>query len=148
MPEDTVPDMARDNANRIYTMSKCTLAAIFIAAVAILQPAAGFAGQCIVYQHRDFKGAYWRLNGGGRLLMIPNPNPGYSSTTNGHGPKGVVYYRPDWNDQISSIRVDANCMLSLYEHAHQGGRSMIGKTTYYLGDKWNDIASDAFCNCV
>jgi hypothetical protein len=100
------------------------LGVIVMASLLISVPASAEIG-CIVFQDRDHE-SQW-------------------------GPGMIAHYRPDWNDQVSSLRVlGGGCTLTLYEHAGTWGygaqlRSEFSRTS--LG-KWNDRASWAVCSCI
>src|SRR5690606_24677400 len=81
---------------------KRRIVAAALAAIVLIQPVAAFA-QCTIYEHRDFGGSSMTLGHGDTLFMKNNPNPGYSSTTNGHGFEN--FYSRWWNDKVSSFRV-------------------------------------------
>jgi syncollin len=60
------------------------------------------------------------------------------------------YYRPDWNDQVSSFKVMPGCQLTLWEHASTwgyGARFRSTRSYKYVGSRWNDKASWALCRC-
>lgn len=119
-----------------------------LAAVALLGmttlPAAAQPGKtCTVYQHRDFGGAHWTLQDGDVLRMIRPPRLGTSD--------GIhrFIYEASWNDQVSSFKVGPTCTLVLWEHVNYGGHHFrANRDRSYVGDGWNDKASDAMCSCA
>jgi syncollin len=102
---------------------------------------------CTLYEHRDFQGAAWYLDGYETMIMVDGESLG--CTTNGHGDGCMSYtYEGSWNDALSSFDVDSGCTITLWEDINEGGahfRSDIGYT--YVGGDWNDIASEAQCMC-
>lgn len=103
---------------------------------------------CTLYQHRDYGGSRWTLHSGDRMIMTRGESIG--TTTNGHCPscETRTLYRPDWNDQVSSFQVAPGCVLTLWEHANQrGARFRTDRSYRYVGSRWNDEASEAFCTC-
>jgi len=49
---------------------------------------------------------------------------------------------PAWNDQASSLRCDAGCRITVYEHADFQGRSeTFGGDVAFVGPRWNDQVS-------
>lgn len=125
-------------------MKKITLAAVALAAVVASSTA--YAG-CTLYQHRDYGGSKWGLDHFERMKMVNGESLG--CTTNGHGGGcESVTYNPSWNDQVSSFRVTPGCTLTLWQHVNQGGARFRSSTSYkYVGDRWNDQASEALCMC-
>jgi len=98
---------------------------------------------CTVYEHRDYGGAHWTLRNGDVLRMVRAPDVGTSD--------GIhrFIYQPSWNDKVSSFKVDPGCSLTLWEHVNYGGsRFRANKSYSYVGDGWNDKASDAVCECT
>ncbi|WP_219909751.1 peptidase inhibitor family I36 protein [Pseudoduganella armeniaca] len=118
-----------------------------VAAVALLGamaiPAVARAGgTCTVYEHRDFGGAHWTLHDGDVLRMIRPPQLGTSD--------GIhrFIYESSWNDKVSSFTVGPTCTLTLWEHVNYGGHHFrANRSRSYVGDRWNDKASDAVCEC-
>jgi hypothetical protein len=115
---------------------------IFVLVGSFLNSIPAHAG-CTVYQHRDFSGAHFEL-GGGDSLQMGGPDIGSNFRT--------YYYRPKWNDQISSFKVTADCTITLWEHAGDRGgygakfvRS--GRNVSYVGSNWDDQASAVDCTC-
>ena len=98
---------------------------------------------CTVFEHRDFGGAHWTLRNGDVLRMVREPDVGTSD--------GIhrFIYQPSWNDKISSFKVDPGCTLTLWEHVNYGGSRFRATKSYnFVGDAWNDKASDAVCECT
>jgi syncollin len=97
---------------------------------------------CTVYEHRDYGGAHRTLGHRDVLRMV---NPPALGTSDG------VYrylYAPSWNDQISSFRTAPGCTMTLWEHVNRGGHHLrSNRDRAYVGDGWNDKASDAVCDC-
>src|SRR5262245_21702416 len=87
----------------------------FPAAAALLCLVAGapaIAADCTVFQHGNFGGSQWRLNNHEILAGLDDPGIGSSQT---------IYWRADWNDQVSSFKVREGCTITMWEHA-EGGR--------------------------
>lgn len=107
------------------------------------QPTRGGNRTCTVYEHRDFGGAHRTLGHRDVLRMVRAPA---LDTSDG------VYrylYEPAWNDRISSFRTAPGCTMTLWEHVNQGGHHLrANHDRAYVGDGWNDKASDAFCDCA
>ena len=121
------------------------LAAAALLALASVPTVASAAGNktCTVYEHRDYGGAHWTLQSGDVLRMIRPPELGVSD--------GIhrFVYESSWNDKISSFKVGPTCTLTLWEHINYGGHHFrANKSRLYVGDGWNDVASDAVCECV
>lgn len=117
-------------------------------AAAFLAFSSGAAGAgCTLYQHRDYGGAYWELSDLERMKMVNGESLG--CTTNGHGGGcESTLYEPSWNDNVSSFRVTPGCRLSLWEDVNEGGARFRSTRSYlYVGDAWNDEASEALCTC-
>jgi len=58
-----------------------------------------------------------------------------------------------WNDQISAVRVESGCTITLYEHENYGGAQVTyteGPVSYndLNGDGFNDRMSSYKCTCV
>lgn len=116
-------------------------------AALVLQPLAAFAG-CTVYEHENMGGASWYLDAGEILLGISEEL--YGCTNNGHGDPCVIvqYTEPSWNDVVSSYEVDSGCRITMYEHVEKGGARWRSWDSYdYVGDDWNDVASEVSCYC-
>jgi syncollin len=97
---------------------------------------------CTIYQHRDFGGSHWTLQNGDDMKMVSEPEYGVSD--------GIhrFIYDPFWNDQVSSFKVAGGCTLTLWEHVNEGGHYFRSNRSYkYVGDSWNDKASEAICSC-
>ena len=119
------------------------------AVAAILSQAATPAlAECILYQHRDFGGSSWALGHNERMIMIEGES--FGTTTNGHCPEceTTTYFEPSWNDELSSFRVTDACTITLWQHVNEdGARFRTYKSYSYIGDRWNDEASEALCTC-
>lgn len=109
------------------------------------------AQDCTVYQHRDYGGAHWTIRSGERLAGLRDP--GINQTCS-HA-NCQVFWRADWNDQISSFRVRRGCTVTLWEHI-DGGRVpprgfgahfRTDRSYRYVGSRWNDKASLVECSC-
>jgi hypothetical protein len=118
------------------------LGVIVMASLLISVPASVEIG-CIVFQDRDHRGSQWWMERNSFMQMGGREPVGATGM--------IAHYRPDWNDQVSSLRVlGGGCTLTLYEHAGTWGygaqlRSEFSRTS--LG-KWNDRASWAVCSCI
>jgi syncollin len=125
----------------ISRLAGCTLA-VGIAFV----PVAAQAG-CRIFQHRDYGGSGYTLNHLERMKMVRGESLG--CTTNGHGGGcESTIYNASWNDQLSSFKVTQGCTLTLWQHVNAGGARFRSSTSYkYVGDSWNDQASEALCMC-
>ena len=98
---------------------------------------------CTIFEHRDYGGAHWTLQNGDDLKMISPPDVGVSD--------GIhrFIYEPSWNDKVSSFQVGPTCTLTLWEHVDRGGHYFRASKSYkYVGDAWNDKASEAVCECA
>ena len=117
-----------------------------LAAGLMLAPAVADAG-CRIFQHRDYGGSGYTLGHLDRMKMVRGESLG--CTTNGHGGGcESTLYQPSWNDQVSSFKVTAGCTLTLWQHVNEGGAYFRSSKSYkYVGDRWNDQASEAFCVC-
>ncbi|HKP69992.1 MAG TPA: hypothetical protein VJV05_11960 [Pyrinomonadaceae bacterium] len=125
---------------------KLLTSAVIFTVAALSIPAVAEAG-CTIYEHRDYGGASFTLYDNDRIIMVQGESIG--QTTNGHGGGGFThYYKPWWNDRVSSFRVTSGCTISLWEHINEGGaRWRTYKTYKYVGDAWNDEVSEALCTC-
>ena len=97
---------------------------------------------CTIFEDRDFKGHYWVLRNGDDMKMVRQGDLGISD--------GIhrFIYQPGWNDKVSSFKVDAGCTLTLWENVDQKGHYFRSNRSYsYVGDRWNDKASEAICEC-
>jgi hypothetical protein len=123
-------------------MAKCLVFASALALLTLLPAGAQAQSGCIVYQHRDFGGAHWQMQPNSFMQMGGEPI-GISRT------KG--YYRPDWNDQISSFKVFGGCTITLWEHVGRTGGAghhfRSNRSYSYVGGAWNDKTSWVDCNC-
>jgi syncollin len=99
---------------------------------------------CTLYEHRDFGGAHYTLRSGDVMYMIRNPQPEVGKSDGIHR----FIYEPSWNDKLSSFKVEGGCSLTLWEDVNQGGHHFTSNKSYsYVGDGWNDKASQADCSC-
>jgi len=127
-------------------ISRCLANAVLVAAICCVGAPA--LAQCIVYQHRDYKGSSYRLNGGDTLQM-GGERCGH---TQSHGtPRGRMLYNTTWNDQVSSFRVAKGCTITLWQHirgCRGGGAHFRARQSYtYVGSRWNDQTSFVECVC-
>jgi syncollin len=105
--------------------------------------AAQAGGTCTIFEHRDYGGAHWMLRNGDDMKMISEP--GFGTSDGIHR----FIYQPSWNDKVSSFKVEQGCTLTLWEHVNHGGHHFRSKSSYkYVGDGWNDKASEAVCECA
>ena len=97
---------------------------------------------CTIFEHRNFGGAHWTLQNGDDMKMINPPDVGVQNS---------IYrfiYEASWNDKVSSFKVGPTCTLTLWEHVNLGGHHFRANKNYsYVGDSWNDKASEAICKC-
>jgi len=108
------------------------------------------AQDCRVYQHRDYGGASWGLLSG-ELLAGINSNIGQSCSH----VNCTIYWRPDWNDHISSFRVRRGCTITLWQHIDgsrvpprgYGAHFRSNRSYRYVGSRWNDQTSLVECRC-
>jgi peptidase inhibitor family I36 len=99
---------------------------------------------CTLYEHRDFAGAHYTLRNGDVMYMIRDPQPNVGTSDGIHR----FIYEPSWNDKLSSFKVEGGCTLTLWEHVNRGGHHFTAIRDYsYVGDGWNDKASQADCSC-
>lgn len=110
-----------------------------------------YAQDCKVFQHRDYGGAHWGINAGELLAGLRDPGINQTcSHTNCH-----IYWRSDWNDQISSFRVRRGCTIVLWQHIDGsaipptgfGARFRSNRSYRYVGSRWNDQTSLVQCHC-
>lgn len=115
--------------------AKFSLASVLLT-VASLGTITSASAKCILYEHRDFAGQSLFLQPNEHAKMIENRGDGY-------------YYRPDWNDRISSYKVGANCTLFMWEHVDGRGWKLTrtGQLNY-IGDRRNEKVSEAQCSCT
>jgi hypothetical protein len=68
---------------------------------------------------------------------------GYAGASFWSRPAGVPLVSGEWNDRISSIRVQPGLRLELFEHANYGGRSIVitGSVDNIVARGFNDIVS-------
>ena len=58
------------------------------------------------------------------------------------------YVGGDFNDEISSFRVAAGCVVVAWEHRdQQGAETTFYSDAEYVGDLWNDDISSFACRC-
>jgi len=110
---------------------------------ALSRLARGASHTCTIFEHRDYGGAHWTLQNGDDMKMINPPNLGISD--------GIhrFIYEASWNDKVSSFKVGPTCTLTLWEHVDHGGHHFRTNKNYkYVGDSWNDKASEAICECA
>lgn len=124
---------------------KLAYAIVVVAAACVGAPA---LAQCVVYQHRDYKGSSYRLNAGDTLQM-GGERCGH---TQSHGTsRGRMLYNTTWNDQVSSFKVSAGCTITLWQHVQGcrgGGSHFRANRSYtYVGSRWNDQTSFVECAC-
>ncbi len=126
-------------------MKACFTAAAVPAAL-LFFPASAQA-PCRIFQHRDYGGSGYTLHNFERMKMVRGESLG--CTTNGHGGGcESTIYNSSWNDHVSSFRVKNGCTLTLWQHVNQGGARFRSNRSYrYVGDRWNDQASEALCMC-
>ncbi|MBG0792991.1 hypothetical protein IYY11_06255 [Methylocystis sp. H62] len=126
-------------------MKACYTAAALTAALLFFSPSA--QATCRIFQHRDYGGSGYTLHNFERMKMVRGESLG--CTTNGHGGGcESTIYNPSWNDNVSSFRVKDGCTLTLWQHVNQGGSRFRSNRSYrYVGDRWNDQASEALCMC-
>lgn len=111
-------------------------------ALGLALPAVVHAG-CTIYEHRDYGG--WALKIGDQQRVRMTDPPAIDTATS-HGE--VTTYEPGWNDDLSSFKVTPGCRLTLWQHAGPGGpRFARSNSVAYIGDAWNDEASEALCTC-
>ena len=114
--------------------AKSSLASLLLMAACSAVMASASA-KCLLYEHRDFAGEVLVLQDNEHAKMVDNRGDGY-------------YYRPDWNDRISSYKVSANCTLYMWQHVDgQGWKLTRTGQMDYIGDRRNDEVSEAFCSC-
>lgn len=109
---------------------------------ALLYGVPAWAG-CTVYEHRDYGGAHWGLGSFDELQMGGGEPMGKTG-------EGRIFYRTDWNDKISSFRVTPGCHITLWQHAGTTGNGATfeaSRSYSYVGSRWNDQASWAYCYC-
>lgn len=127
-------------------MRRFQLVATLAAGMTLTSPAAR-AG-CTIFQHRDYGGSSWFLNRGDTMKMVDGKS--ICVSTGGHCPEceTCTLFEPSWNDHVSSFTVDPGCTITLWEHVNEGGAYFRTWRSYlYVGDDWNDVASEAVCTC-
>lgn len=96
------------------------LAATLFASTAMAQ------GACVIYEHEKFGGASFA----------------FSPTGQSRG------YSRQWNDKVSSVRVQRGCTLTLYEDRDfRGASKQFRGDVAFVGRDWNDRASSSECDC-
>lgn len=121
---------------------KCLTATTIALACALLAPTVAHSG-CRIYEHRDYGGTWYNLRDGERMIMVDS-DVGCSTS---HGPGCPIYYA-EWNDDMSSFKVTQGCTITLWEDINEGGaRWRTSKSYKYVGDEWNDEASEVLCTC-
>jgi syncollin len=116
---------------------------VVISLVATARVAYGSDRTCTIFNNRDYGGAHWTLHNGDDMKMINQPDVGISD--------GIhrFIYEPSWNDKVSSFKVGPGCTLTLWENVDHGGHHFRSNRSYkYVGDRWNDKASEAICECT
>jgi len=102
------------------------------------------ARTCTLYEHRDYGGAHYTLRNGDAFYMVRNPDPGVGRSDGIHR----FIYEPSWNDKVTSFEVEGGCTLTLWVHVNRGGHRFTANRSYtFVGDGWNDKASQADCSC-
>lgn len=131
-------------------MESCRLIATLAVAITIGLPGLSETAEarCVVYQHRDFKGASFALNDGDSLQM---GGERCGRSVSDGSPRGQIRYNSSWNDQVSSFKVSPGCQITLWQHVKGCGGSgahFKSDSSYsYVGSKWNDITSWVDCWC-
>lgn len=101
---------------------------------------------CTIFQHSNYEGASFTLNHLERIIMVKGRNS--KCVTDAGRNCGSVVYEASWNDQVSSFTVTSGCTLTIWEHINEGGAKVIATKSFsYIGDRWNDQVSEAFCLC-
>jgi syncollin len=136
-------DKTQKKENKMKTITiKIFIAAVIIAAI-ILTPTMANAA-CWIYEDRDYGGEVHTLLNGDRMIMTEPPEVVSSSA---HDSERVIY-DDWWNDTVSSFKVSRGCTLTLWEDINQeGARFRSSRSFLYVGDRWNDEASEALCTC-
>lgn len=115
---------------------------LIAAGLGLAQPAFAAKPGCTIYEMRNYGGAWYKLRNRDVMLMINPPEVGTSDAIH-----RFIYY-PEWNDDVSSFRVDPGCTLTLWEHINEGGHHFRSSSSYtFVGSGWNDRASQADCVC-
>lgn len=120
-------------------MMRFIFAAVVSAALNCTPAAAG----CVIYEHRDLKGASYALNSR-ESLQMGGDELGSNSWT--------IYYDTSWNDEVSSFKVTSGCTITLWQHVGTSGGAgarfvRSGKVVWFMGSDWNDEASWVDCSC-
>lgn len=102
--------------------------------------AQSFASECELYQHRDY--------GGTRVLMENGDSVSMEQT---NVPSREARMIPRWNDHVSSLKLARGCAVVTWWDAANGREAGEGRrwsgSYRYIGDRWNDQISYAFCTC-
>lgn len=126
---------------------KHLIARAALAAALIAQPLAAFADECIIYQDRDYGGAWWSFEHDQHMVMVSGEDRACTSSDGGP----CTYYKwydASWNDHVSSFRTTGSCTIEMYEDINKSGASWITDKSYkYVGDDWNDVVSEVSCYC-
>lgn len=100
-------------------------------------------GRCTLYEMRNLGGAFYKMRGGGHLTMASRDI----------GDNVWTEY-PEWNDDVSSIHLNAGCRIQVWEHVEAQGASRSwqakpdrGLSVNFVGSDWNDRISSAICTC-
>lgn len=101
------------------------------------------AAGCVIYEHRDLKGASYALDFG-ESLQMGGTEIGANFWT--------YYYDTSWNDVVSSFTVSFDCTITLWEHVGESsgaGAKFVrsGKVVWFIGSNWNDEVSWVDCSC-
>jgi len=140
-----VPEALPDTPSSIERAAIRVLAASLFAVISIAVPSTAYA-KCTLYQHRNYGGSGYTLDGGDGMKMVRGETM-CSSVSHGSG-GGCTYFEPSWNDQVSSFKVKNGCMLTLWQHVGKRGARFEANQSYtFVGSGWNDVASEARCTC-
>jgi hypothetical protein len=122
-------------------MRRSLPAAMLLIAMTIT-PSVAQAG-CTLFQHRDYGGSSYYLQDHDDMKMVDGESTGCQPS-----PCWSILFEPSWNDQVSSFQVDPGCTITLWQHVNQLGAYFRTWRSYlYVGDDWNDEASEATCTC-
>jgi hypothetical protein len=101
---------------------------------------------CTLYQHRDYQGSRYTLGDGDAMIMRRGETI-CSAVSHGSG-GSCTYHEPSWNDELSSFKVSGGCTMTLYENFNRSGARFRSNRSYkYVGSRWNDEVSEAYCTC-
>jgi syncollin len=98
-------------------------------------------GTCTIYENRDFGGAHWTLHDRDDMQMINPPDVGTSDSIH------RFLYERSWNDKVSSFKLTRGCTITLWENVGKGGHHFRTDKSYSALGDWNDVASEAECDC-